>query len=97
MRCRSSLGGKPEELVWAEPKRNHENQAEYYKQTLRSQTCLRENLAKPIADTVYRSDLEMALISPGIVYSAASMSTGNPNSRRVDEVTGPMEASRHAF
>ena len=42
----------------------------------------------------YFLDFAMALISPGIVYSAASMSTGNPNPRRVDEVTGPMEASR---
>src|ERR1700722_5540808 len=34
----------------------------------------------------------MASMSPGIVYSLAWMSTRNPSSRRVDEVTGPMEA-----
>jgi hypothetical protein len=38
--------------------------------------------------------LAMAAISPGIVYSFASMSTGKPSSRRVAEVTGPMEAKR---
>src|SRR5271156_472523 len=36
----------------------------------------------------------IALIKPGIVYSLASMSTGRPSSRRVDEVTGPIEANR---
>src|SRR4051812_36718008 len=41
--------------------------------------------------------LAMALIRPGIVYSAASISTGKPNSRRVDEVIGPMEANRTRF
>src|SRR5580658_1236399 len=36
----------------------------------------------------------MALIRPGIVYSLASMSTERPSSRRVDDVTGPIEAKR---
>src|SRR5580700_6014247 len=36
----------------------------------------------------------IALISPGIVYSFASTSTGRPSSRRVDEVMGPIEARR---
>src|ERR1035438_8189212 len=34
----------------------------------------------------------IAATRPGIVYSLASMSTGNPNSRNVAEVTGPMDA-----
>src|SRR5580693_3332796 len=36
----------------------------------------------------------IALISPGIVYSFASRSTGRPSSRSVDEVTGPIETKR---
>ena len=38
----------------------------------------------------------IALIRPGMVYSLASMSTGRPSSRRVDEVTGPIEAKRRS-
>src|SRR5208337_183665 len=34
----------------------------------------------------------IAATSPGIVYSLASMSTGSLNSRRVADVTGPMDA-----
>src|SRR5271170_4541798 len=34
----------------------------------------------------------IALIRPGIVYFFASMSTGRPSSRSVDDVTGPIEA-----
>jgi len=34
----------------------------------------------------------IAATSPEIVYSLASRSTGNPNSRRVADVTGPMDA-----
>jgi len=34
----------------------------------------------------------IAATSPGIVYSRASISTGSPNSRRVADVTGPMDA-----
>ena|SRR5580692_1798609 len=37
-------------------------------------------------------DLAIALTSPGIVNCVAWMSAGIPNSRRVEEVTGPIEA-----
>ena len=36
----------------------------------------------------------IAFTRPGIVYSFASMFTGRPSSRRVDDVTGPIDAKR---
>src|SRR6185437_3601871 len=74
------------------PKRegNHQHKTEQHNETPWRQTCL------PCNSRVrrYRSRRAMALIRPGIVYSAASMSTGKPTARRVDEVIGPMEANR---
>ena len=34
----------------------------------------------------------IAFTSPGMVYSSASICTGNPNSRSVADVTGPIDA-----
>src|SRR6267154_3455625 len=41
----------------------------------------------------YMCFARIASINPGIVYSAASICTGNPSSRRVADVIGPIEAN----